>query len=335
PLAEPLFSAQVRYKRAGTLGLHDIVPHSQTGTTPAVDSTMIFGIVACLALGLSAILYRVYKSCKNKATFFKALGVPGPTPHPIYGNLLEILEMGSLEATEKWVSKYGDITGFFDGFRPVMIIRDPELLRQIFIRNFDNFSARQQYVELSSGIPVNEEKLSRLYGGRWRELRTLISPAFNSSKLKRAFPMMNECTDEFLEILDKTVGDRKGVDISIRFCRLSTEILLRFTMGTGLGFQAASEQSERLLHGVRAAIRRPAFNWILYSNAIPLWLWIKKLFFYVQGCLIVRNTSIFHRHIAGLVRLRKEKKRTGNDDLLQLLLNAEEQSDAETKPNRT
>ncbi|KAM7296414.1 hypothetical protein ISCGN_021573 [Ixodes scapularis] len=188
---------------------------------------------------------------------------------------------------------------------------------------------------MSSGIPVNEEKLSRLYGRRWRELRTLISPAFNSSKLKRAFPMMNECTDEFLEILDKTVGDRKGVDISIRFCRLSTEILLRFTMGTGLGFQAASEQSERLLHGVRAAIRRPAFNWILYSNAIPLWLWIKKLFFIVQGYLIVRNTSIHHRHIAGLVRLRKEKKQTGNDDLLQLLLNAEEQSAAETKLNRT
>ncbi|CAN8008329.1 unnamed protein product, partial [Ixodes pacificus] len=97
---------------------------------------------------------------------------------------------------------------------------------------------------MSSGIPVNEEKLSRLYGGRWRELRTLISPAFNSSKLKRAFPMMNECTDEFLEILDKTVEDRKGLDISIRFCRLSTEILLRFMMGTGLGFQAASEESE-------------------------------------------------------------------------------------------
>ncbi|KAM7296415.1 putative cytochrome P450 CYP13A8 [Ixodes scapularis] len=164
---------------------------------------------------------------------------------------------------------------------------------------------------MSSGIPVNEEKLSRLYGRRWRELRTLISPAFNSSKLKRAFPMMNECTDEFLEILDKTVGDRKGIDISIRFCRLSTEILLRFTMGTGLGFQAASEESERLLHGVRAAIRRPAFNWILYSNAIPLWLWFKKLFFKTQGWLIVSNTSIHHRHIAELVRLRKEKKQHG------------------------
>ncbi|KAM7296416.1 hypothetical protein ISCGN_021575 [Ixodes scapularis] len=99
----------VRHKRAETLGLHDRVPQSQT--TPAVDSTMLFGIVAFLALGLSAILYRVYKSCKKKATFFKDLGVPGPTPHPIYGNLLEILEMGSLEATEKWATKYGDIAG--------------------------------------------------------------------------------------------------------------------------------------------------------------------------------------------------------------------------------
>ncbi|CAN7942618.1 unnamed protein product, partial [Ixodes pacificus] len=89
PLAEIKFSVQVRHKRAETLGLHYIVPHSQTGTTPAVDSTMLFGIAACLALGLSAILYRVYQSCKKKTTFFKDLGVPGPTPHPIYGNLLE------------------------------------------------------------------------------------------------------------------------------------------------------------------------------------------------------------------------------------------------------
>ncbi|KAM7296417.1 hypothetical protein ISCGN_021576 [Ixodes scapularis] len=192
----------------------------------------------------------------------------------------------------------------------------------------------EQYVELSSGIPTNDEKLSRLYGARWRELRTLISPAFNSSKLKRAFPMMNECTDEFLEILDKTVGDPKGVDISIRFCRLSTEILLRFTMGTGLGFQAASEESERLLLGIRRVIRRPLFNWIMYSNAIPLWYCIKRLIVLLQARLMVKPTSLFHRHIAETVRLRREKKRTANDDLLQLLLNAEEQSDAETKPNR-
>ncbi|KAM7296418.1 hypothetical protein ISCGN_021577 [Ixodes scapularis] len=61
---------------------------------------MLFGIVAFLALGISAILYRVYKSCKKKATFFKDLGVPGPTPHPIYGNLLEILEMPPQECLD-------------------------------------------------------------------------------------------------------------------------------------------------------------------------------------------------------------------------------------------
>ncbi|CAN8030863.1 unnamed protein product [Ixodes persulcatus] len=267
-------------------------------------------------------------------TFFKNLGIPGPKPHPIYGNLVELWKLGMLEATEKWASQYGDITGYFDGYRPVIIIRDPELLKHIFIKNSDNFSGRRQHVELSSGIPANDAKLSRLSGSEWRDLRTLISPAFNSSKFKRAFPILDECTDEFLEIMDKAVLKHGEVDINEHFRRLSTEILFRFTMGARLDFQAASEQTEFLLNIVKRAVRKPAFNWIMYSNVIPLWHCIKRLIVWLQDSLMVRPTTTFHKRIAELVRLRRGQGPTGNDDLLQLMLNAEEQSDAEAKTNR-
>ncbi|KAM7309487.1 hypothetical protein ISCGN_013118 [Ixodes scapularis] len=219
----------------------------------------------------------VYRLCKAKMTFFKDLGIPGPKSHPIYGNLPELFEIGVLKATEGWASKYGDIVGYFDGFRPVMIVRDTQLLKQIFIRNFDSFNARLLLVELTSVKSVNNEKMSRLSGDKWRKMRALTSPAFKSSMLKRAFPIIEKCTDEFLEIMEeKVTPEQECVQIDQPFFRLSMEILLRYNVGARLNLQAASRETEPFVNSVRESLRRSPFKWIMIFNAIPLWYSIKR-----------------------------------------------------------
>ncbi|KAM7309486.1 lithocholate 6-beta-hydroxylase-like [Ixodes scapularis] len=248
----------------------------------------------------------VYRLCKAKMTFFKDLGIPGPKPHPIYGNLPELFEIGVLKATEGWASKYGDIVGYFDGFRPVMIVRDTQLLKQIFIRNFDSFNARLRVVELTSVKSVNNEKISRLSGDKWRMMRALTSPAFKSSMLKRAFPIIEKCTDEFLEIMEeKVTPEQECVQIDQPFFRLSMEILLRYTMGARLNLQAASRETEPFVNSVREALERSPYNWIMIFNVFPLWYCIKRLTVFVRECLHVPATTRVHQHIAELVRLRR------------------------------
>ncbi|KAG0418982.1 hypothetical protein HPB47_004447, partial [Ixodes persulcatus] len=89
-------------------------------------------------------------------------------------------------------------------------------------------TACHRVVELTSVDAYNVVKMSRLSGDKWREIKALTSPAFKSSMMRRAFPIIDECADEFLKIMEKTERERGAVEISLPFCRLSMDILFRF-----------------------------------------------------------------------------------------------------------
>ncbi|KAG0431900.1 hypothetical protein HPB47_021354 [Ixodes persulcatus] len=77
--------------------------------------------------------------------------------------------------------------------------------------------------------------------------------------------MIEECTNEFLKIMeeDEAAQERGGIDISPAFCRLSLEILLRFTMSARLNIQAASEETEAILNAARNTARRFPLGWLM------------------------------------------------------------------------
>ncbi|KAM7309481.1 putative cytochrome P450 [Ixodes scapularis] len=148
--------------------------------------------------------------------------------------------------------------------------------------------------------------MSRLSGDKWRKMRALTSPAFKSSMLKRAFPIIEKCTDEFLEIMEeKVTPEQECVQIDQPFFRLSMEILLRYNVGARLNLQAASRETEPFVNSVRESLRRSPFKWIMIFNAIPLWYSIKRLTVFVRECFHVPATTRVHQHVAELVRLRR------------------------------
>lgn len=64
---------------------------------------------------------------------------------------------------------------FFDN--PVLIIRDTELIKIIAIKSFDNFLDPRIFVD-ELRDPLFGKKLFSLKNDRWRETRTMLSPAF-------------------------------------------------------------------------------------------------------------------------------------------------------------
>lgn len=71
--------------------------------------------------------------------------------------------------------------GIYSIFRPILMIRDTELVRNILIKDFNNFTDR--------GVHCNEDydplsgHLFALPGQRWKNLRTKLSPTFTSGIL--------------------------------------------------------------------------------------------------------------------------------------------------------
>ncbi|KYM92452.1 Cytochrome P450 9e2 [Atta colombica] len=86
--------------------------------------------------------------------------------------------------------------GFYDFIMPIFIIRDPDLISTIAIKQFDNFCDHHGFVNEILD-PIAGRNLFNLKGDHWREMRKLLSPSFTSSKMKMMFGLICQCAENF------------------------------------------------------------------------------------------------------------------------------------------
>lgn len=80
-----------------------------------------------------------------------------------------------------------------DFFKPVVIIRDPELIKDIAVKHFENFSDHQSFIDEKID-PIFGKNVLSLKGDRWREMRSTLSPSFTSNKMKFMFELVSKCS---------------------------------------------------------------------------------------------------------------------------------------------
>jgi len=132
-----------------------------------------------LAVLAAALAYGYFKFTNN-FDFWKARGVPGPTPRFPWGSDFGLVFAKALHDFDDWLyntqggKKY---CGFFMFNKPMLYTGDPDLIRTITIKDFDCFTDRKEGG--SKG-----EMLTSLNGQKWKTARSAMSPTFSASKLK-------------------------------------------------------------------------------------------------------------------------------------------------------
>ncbi|RUS73984.1 hypothetical protein EGW08_018252, partial [Elysia chlorotica] len=119
-------------------------------------------------------------------SIFERLGVGGPKPSLLTGNLGELRGKGQFQCMQDWTKKYGKVFGFFEGYTPVLAVSEPALLREVLLKDSQNFLARKHF-------PLAPKKSLGLFlenGAQWKRSRNLLTPAFSTGKLK----MYSTCT---------------------------------------------------------------------------------------------------------------------------------------------
>lgn len=140
---------------------------------------------------------------RYNANYFKRKNIPYIKANLLFGNLKDLILSRSdpCALVSEWYNhpnaKDEPIVGIHVFQKPGLIIRDPELIKQIMITDFAKFSNRYASLDPKDTMGVNG-----LFFGKnpnWRIIRNKMTPAFSSVKMKQMYPTM-EVVSYFLGI---------------------------------------------------------------------------------------------------------------------------------------
>lgn len=186
---------------------------------------------ALVAVLLCILAYRLLWS---SAANFEERGVEYSKPWPIVGN------MGPVLFRRQFVSdyirdvyfKYRDLKyfGFYNLLTPLIVIRDPELITSITVKNFDHFTDHVGFVNEEMD-PLMGKNLFALRGDRWRDMRKLLSPAFTSAKMKAMFKLIIDCAERTSAFIAEESKNGRVWDMQNLFRRYTNDVVATTSFG--------------------------------------------------------------------------------------------------------
>lgn len=273
-------------------------------------------------LVLILLLFFVYKRKQQLSTFEK-LGIPGPKPNYIFGNLIDISREGFHGVFPKWTKKHGPIVGFYFGGRPQVLITDLELIRNIMVKDFHIFSNKSQCVPGGiHPVPHLQNMLVWLRDNVWRNLRASVSPSFSSHKLNAMKPLMMTSIDELISELDFKAASGQEFNLKPFVTELTFSGAVKCIFGLNYTLNQSNE-AENFLKAVAPRLDKSilATAMILFPSLTFLAYPIRVLWETIRFYMLWSPEGVTYKIAKEIVQYRRDKG-SQSVDFLQLLLNA-------------
>lgn len=159
---------------------------------------------------VTAFVVAAYHLVLKKWNYFTQRHVPFVRGWPLLGSLYE-----SFLGRKSFHEVMKDYYDRFDGHRfygiyelmiPIYVVRDPELIKQLTIQDFDHFVNHQGNFE-AEGDSMIARSLFFSRNQQWKDMRSILSPAFTGNKMRMMFELVRDSTMTFRGILhDEIVG---------------------------------------------------------------------------------------------------------------------------------
>jgi len=118
------------------------------------------------------------------------------------------------------------------------MIRDPELLKQITIKDFDHFVNHRNLFGVDNDDPhcMNNLLGSSLFflrDARWKDMRSSLSPAFTGSKMRQMFQLMDLVANEAVQCLKRDQISKDGFELDMKdyITRFTTDVIASTAFG--------------------------------------------------------------------------------------------------------
>ncbi|CAH0750665.1 unnamed protein product [Diatraea saccharalis] len=276
-----------------------------------------------LVIWLTVLVVAFTLYLKEKYSKFKRKGVNGPKPIPIIGTGWTVY-LGKEHMADYLIRMYQSFPnerfyGNFELLKPLVVVRDIDLIKQITTKDFEYFLDHRSMVEPDID-PLFGRNLVTLKGQEWKDMRSMLSPMFTSSKIRVMVPFMMEVGNQMIESLKKKIKESNenfiDVDSKDLTSRYTNDVIASCAFGLKVN-SMVDEDNEFFKMGK------------IVTNFTP-WM-LLKVFFYLNMPVIMRILKIkflpeaasnFFRGIIMGTMEDREKNNIFRPDMIHLMMQA-------------
>uniref|UniRef100_A0A667Z4I3 Thromboxane-A synthase n=1 Tax=Myripristis murdjan TaxID=586833 RepID=A0A667Z4I3_9TELE len=160
-------------------------------------------------------------------------GIKHPKPLPFFGNMF-MFRQGFFEPLNDLIRTHGRVCGYYLGRRPVVVVADPDMLRQVMVKEFSTFPNR---MTIRFSTKPMTDCLLLLRDERWKRVRSILTPSFSAAKMKEMVPLINTATDALMNNLNAYAESGEAFDIHRCFGCFTMDVIASVAFGTQVDSQ--------------------------------------------------------------------------------------------------
>uniref|UniRef100_A0A667YCV0 Thromboxane-A synthase n=1 Tax=Myripristis murdjan TaxID=586833 RepID=A0A667YCV0_9TELE len=185
------------------------------------------------ALSFSLSLCRFSRYSVSPFSVLSRCGIKHPKPLPFFGNMF-MFRQGFFEPLNDLIRTHGRVCGYYLGRRPVVVVADPDMLRQVMVKEFSTFPNR---MTIRFSTKPMTDCLLLLRDERWKRVRSILTPSFSAAKMKEMVPLINTATDALMNNLNAYAESGEAFDIHRCFGCFTMDVIASVAFGTQVDSQ--------------------------------------------------------------------------------------------------
>ncbi|XP_046720362.1 thromboxane-A synthase isoform X1 [Silurus meridionalis] len=172
-------------------------------------------------------------------------GIRHPKPAPFLGNMM-LFQDGFFQAQRDLIKQYGRVCGYYLARQAVVVIADPDMLKQIMVKDFQKFPNRMRH-GLRQGYYIFKffktatkpmsDSLVMLRDEQWKRVRSILTPTFSTVKMKEMVPLIHEATETLLNNLKAYAESGESFEIHRCFGCFTMDVIASVAFGTHVDSQ--------------------------------------------------------------------------------------------------
>ncbi|KAL4713705.1 hypothetical protein ACJJTC_004236 [Scirpophaga incertulas] len=197
-----------------------------------------------IIISITVISFLLYLLGTRNFSYWKRKGIKYVKPYPFVGSNVKqmFFQISFSDGFREIYNNYPNerFVRAFNANEPLLLVREPQDVQRILVTDFHCFYPRGMKLHKDDPDPLLKH-LFMADGDLWKLLRTRMTPAFTTGKLKAMFPLIIERAEKLQNLAAEWTMRNDEVDVKDLMARYTTDFI--GACGFGIDMDALSNEN--------------------------------------------------------------------------------------------